>query len=236
MTTLLIKLMGQYVLSVKPLSESEAEQRRDEFLYVGDRLSLNFQDIEVRAVLQLIADFTDFNLVASDTVQGRITLRLKNVPWDQALDLVLKTKGLDKRQVGNVLMIAPAAEIAERERQEIEANRQVAELAPLRTEFFRIRYASASEIIGLLGSSSDEESAGAVLSPRGSAIVDERTNSLLITDTAAVLDRVRSVISLLDIPVRQVMIEARIVVATADVSEQLGISWGGGFIDTVKWW
>ena len=125
------------MLSVKPLTEIEAEQRRDEFLYVGDRLSLNFQDIEVRAVLQLIADFTDFNLVASDTVQGRITLRLKNVPWDQALDLVLKTKGLDKRQVGNVLMIAPAAEIAERERQEIEANRQVAELAPLKNRVFQ---------------------------------------------------------------------------------------------------
>ena len=108
---------------------------------MGDRISLNFQDIEVRAVLQLIADFTELNLVASDTVSGRITLRLQNVPWDQALELVLKTKGLDKRQVGNVLMVAPAAEIAERERQQIEANKQIAELAPLQSEFVRIRYA-----------------------------------------------------------------------------------------------
>ncbi len=120
-----------YVLSVKPLSKKEVEERKNEFTYVGDRISLNFQDIEMRAVLQLIADFTELNLVASDTVQGRITLRLQNVPWDQALELVLKTKGLDKRQVGNVLMVAPAAEIAERERQQIEANKQIAELAPL---------------------------------------------------------------------------------------------------------
>jgi type IV pilus assembly protein PilQ len=132
---------NEYVVSIKPLSKAEAEERRNEFAYVGERISLNFQDIEVRAVLQLIADFTELNLVASDTVAGRITLRLKNVPWDQALELVLKTKGLDKRQVGNVLMIAPAAEIAERERQEIEANKQIAELAPLRSEFIRIRYA-----------------------------------------------------------------------------------------------
>ncbi|MEM6605375.1 MAG: AMIN domain-containing protein, partial [Pseudomonadota bacterium] len=133
---------NQYVVSIKPLTPREVEERRSEFSYVGERISLNFQDIEVRAVLQLIADFTELNLVASDTVSGRITLRLQNVPWDQALELVLKTKGLDKRQVGNVLLVAPAAEIAERERQEIEANKQIAELAPLRSEFIRIRYAS----------------------------------------------------------------------------------------------
>ena len=132
------------MLSVKPLTKKEAEARQNEFTYVGDRISLNFQDIEVRAVLQLIADFTEMNLVASDTVSGRITLRLQNVPWDQALELVLKTKGLDKRQVGNVLMVAPAAEIAERERQQIEANKQIAELAPLQSEFVRIRYATAA--------------------------------------------------------------------------------------------
>ena len=124
---------NQYVLSVKPLSKKEVEERRNEFVYVGDRISLNFQDIEVRAVLQLIADFTELNLVASDTIAGRITLRLQNVPWDQALELVLKTKGLDKRLVGNVLMVAPAEEIAERERQQIEANKQIAELAPLKS-------------------------------------------------------------------------------------------------------
>ena len=122
----------QYVVSVQPVTEAEREERLSEFSYVGDRISLNFQNIEVRAVLQLIADFTDLNLVASDTVSGNITLRLQNVPWDQAMELVLKTKGLDSRQIGNVLMVAPAAEIAERERQEIEANKQLAELAPLK--------------------------------------------------------------------------------------------------------
>ena len=140
---------NEYVISVKPLTKKEVEKRKNEFNYVGDRISLNFQDIEVRAVLQLIADFTELNLVASDTVSGRITLRLQNVPWDQALELVLKTKGLDKRQVGNVLMVAPAAEIAERERQQIEANKQLAELAPLVSEFVRIRYANAEDVVEL---------------------------------------------------------------------------------------
>ncbi|MEP5763974.1 MAG: type IV pilus secretin PilQ family protein [Halieaceae bacterium] len=219
----------QYVVSVKPLTDREVEARKNEFNYTGDRLSLNFQDIEVRAVLQLIADFTELNLVASDTVSGRITLRLQNVPWDQALELVLKTKGLDKRQVGNVLMVAPAAEIAERERQEIEANKQIAELAPLQTEFIRIRYASASNIVGLFQAGSEE--GGTLISGRGSVIVDERTNSLIVTDTAAKLGEIRDLIDRVDIPIRQVMIEARIVIAQSDVSEQLGIKWGGGYLD-----
>jgi type IV pilus assembly protein PilQ len=197
---------NEYVLSVKRLTKKEMEKRKNEFTYVGDRISLNFQDIEVRAVLQLIADFTELNLVASDTVSGRITLRLQNVPWDQALELVLKTKGLDKRQVGNVLMVAPAAEIAERERQQIEANKQIAELAPLQSEFV-------------------------LISPRGSVIVDQRTNSLIITDTAAKLAEIRDLIELVDIPVRQVMIEARIVIAQTDLTKNLGIEWGGGYLN-----
>ncbi|MEE4192217.1 MAG: type IV pilus secretin PilQ [Halieaceae bacterium] len=219
----------QYVIAFKPLTPSEAEERRNEFNYVGDRLSLNFQDIEVRAVLQLIADFTELNLVASDTVQGRITLRLQNVPWDQALELVLKTKGLDKRQVGNVLMVAPAAEIAERERQEIEANKQIAELAPLQTEFIRIRYARAANVVGLLAAGSEE--GGSMVSGRGSVIVDERTNSLIITDTASKLGEIRNLIDRVDIPIRQVMIEARIVIAQSDASRALGIQWGGAYLD-----
>ncbi len=218
-----------YVVSVKPLTPREVETRKSEFAYVGDRLSLNFQDIEVRAVLQLIADFTELNLVASDTVSGRITLRLQNVPWDQALDLVLKTKGLDKRQVGNVLMVAPAAEIAERERQEIEANKQIAELAPLQTEFIRIRYANAADVVGLFEAGSEE--GGTLISRRGSVIVDTRTNSLIVTDTAAKLDEIRELIDHVDIPIRQVMIEARIVIAQSDVAQQLGIRWGGGYLD-----
>jgi len=132
---------GTYVVSVKPLTRQQLEEKNARFAFVGEKLSLNFQDIEVRKVLEIIADFTDLNLVASDTVQGNITLRLENVPWDQALELVLKSKGLDKRQAGNVLLVAPAAEIAERERQELESRRQLQELAPLQTEFIRIRYA-----------------------------------------------------------------------------------------------
>ena len=220
---------NQYVLSVKPLSKKEAERRANQFTYVGERISLNFQDIEVRAVLQLIADFTEQNLVASDTVAGRITLRLQNVPWDQALELVLKTKGLDKRQVGNVLMVAPAAEIAERERQQIEANKQIAELAPLQSEFVRIRYAKASEIVRLFQAGSED--GGSLISPRGSVVVDNRTNSLIITDTATKLAEIRNLIELVDIPVRQVMIEARIVIAQSDATKNLGIEWGGAFID-----
>jgi type IV pilus assembly protein PilQ len=238
-----------YVVAVKPLTRQEVEQKKKEFEFVGEKLSLNFQDIEVRAVLQLIADFTDLNLVASDTVSGRITLRLENVPWDQALDLILKTKGLDKRQDGNVLMVAPAAEIAERERQEIETNRQLEELAPLQTEFIKIKYASAEEIFKLFGRSggggsnvatgasqgaggrSDQRQREAsILSPRGQVIVDERTNSLMVTETAEKLDELRRLISSIDIPVRQVLIEARIVIASTDVSHQLGIQWGGAAV------
>ncbi|MFT7286995.1 MAG: type IV pilus assembly protein PilQ [Halieaceae bacterium] len=220
---------NEYVVSVKPLSKKEAEERRNEFTYVGERISLNFQDIEVRAVLQLVADFTELNLVASDTVAGRITLRLKNVPWDQALELVLKTKGLDKRQVGNVLMVAPAAEIAERERQEIEANKQIAELAPLRSEFIRIRYAKASEMVSLFQAGS--EAGGSLISSRGSVIVEQRTNSLIVTETSAKLEEIRDLIDRVDIPIRQVMIEARIVIAQSDLEKELGIQWGGAYLN-----
>ena len=220
---------NQYVISVKPLSKEEAERRKNEFTYVGERISLNFQDIEVRAVLQLIADFTELNLVASDTVSGRITLRLQDVPWDQALDLVLKTKGLDKRQVGNVLMVAPGAEIAERERQQIEANKQIAELAPLQSEFVRIRYAKALDIVGLFEAGSED--GGSLTSPRGSVVVDVRTNSIIITDIEAKLAEIRDLLALVDIPVRQVMIEARIVVAQSDATKNLGIEWGGGYLN-----
>jgi len=221
---------NQYVLSVKPLSKKEVEERRNEFVYVGDRISLNFQDIEIRAVLQLIADLTELNLVASDTVRGRITLRLQNVPWDQALELVLKTKGLDKRQIGNVLMVAPAAEIAERERQQIEANKQIAELAPLQSEFVRIRYANAANIVNLFNAGSEE--GGSLISGRGSVVVEPRTNSLIITETAPKLAEIRSLIELVDIPIRQVMIEARIVIAQSDATKNLGIEWGGAYLNT----
>jgi len=219
----------EYILAVAALSEEEKRERFNEFDYVGDRISLNFQNIGVRAVLQLIADFTELNLVASDSVTGSITLRLQNVPWDQALDLVLKTRGLDSRQIGNVLMVAPAQEIAERERQEIEANKQLAELAPLQSEFIRIRYAKAVDVVTLFEAGSEE--GGSLISERGSVVVDERTNSIVVTDTAAKLAEIRDLIEKVDIPIRQVMIEARIVVANSNIDEQLGIRWGGGYLN-----
>jgi type IV pilus assembly protein PilQ len=210
-------------ISVKPITKAEKERlATSEFPYSGEKLSLNFQNIEVRAVLQLIADFTGQNLVASDTVDGGITLRLKNVPWDQALDLVLKTKGLAKRQMGNVLLVAPAEEIAAREKIELEAVKQVEELAPLLSEYVQLRYAKAAEIASLLTSDSG------LMSSRGTAVVDERTNTLLMKDSGGNLDKIREAIALLDVPVRQVLIEARIVIANTSVGEKLGIRWGGG--------
>jgi type IV pilus assembly protein PilQ len=229
---------NQYVVSVKPLTKEEVETRKKEFAFTGQRLSLNFQDIEVRAVLQIIADFTGLNLVASDTVSGRITLRLQNVPWDQALALVLKTKGLDKRQDGNVLMVAPAAEIAERERQELESTKQVQELAPLQTEHIRVRYARARDLYKLFapagggGAGAGPGTAGAksILSARGSVIVDDRTNSLLVSETAQKMEEFRRIVKLLDVPIRQVLIEARLVIANSDFSNSIGIKWGGAGI------
>ena len=215
-------------IDVTPISEAELKDREAAFKYTGEKLSLSFQDIEVRSVLQLLAEFTDLNLVASDTVSGRITLRLKNVPWDQALELILKTKGLDQRQSGNVLLVAPAAEIAAREKLELENQKQISELAPLRTEFVQVRYASATELFNLFSSGGDGGSS--MLSERGSVIVDERTNSIILTDTADRLEEFRRVIGQLDIPVRQVLIEARIVSANTTFSEEMGITWGGGGI------
>lgn len=220
-------------ISVKPLSEADAEKRKAEhFTYSGEKLSLNFQDIDVRSVLQLIADFTDLNLVASDTVQGNITLRLQNVPWDQALDLVLKTKGLDKRQVGNVLLVAPADEIAARERQELESQRQIAELAPLRREVVQVNYAKAADIAQLFQSVTDK---GGESGDRGSIAVDDRTNNIIAYQTQERLDELRRIVAQLDIPVRQVMIEARIVEANVDYDKSLGVRWGGNLWTGDKW-
>jgi len=228
---------NEYVLSIKPLTEQEKRDKKKDFEFNGDKLSFNFQDIEVRAVLQIIADFTNLNLVASDTVQGRITLRLENVPWDQALALVLKTKGLDKRLEGNVMMVAPAAEIAERERQELSTKKQLEELAPLRTEYLRVRYANAKEMFELFrtktgdggdsGGSGGSKSTGSVLSERGRAIVDERTNSIIVTDTADRIEAFKRLVDQIDIPIRQVMIEARLVIANSNFRRELGVRWGG---------
>lgn len=219
------------VVEVKPISEElQAEARKDEFGYQGEQLSLNFQNIEVRAVLQLLADFTGLNLVTSDTVQGNLTLRLKNVPWDQALDIILKTKGLAMRQNGNVMLVAPAAEIAAREKQELAAQKQLVELEPLYSEIIEINFAKASELAILLENDDDEENSGddttGFLSNRGSVTVDERTNSLLLRDTASQLVQIHKLIEQLDIPIRQVLIESRIVIANDDFTKELGVRFG----------
>lgn len=215
---------NKFTVAVEELSNQEAEERREEkFPYSGEKLSLNFQDIEVRSVLQLIADFTGLNLVASDTVSGSITLRLDSVPWDQALELILKTKGLDKRQVGNVLLVAPASEIANRERLELETNRQQRELAPVRLDIIQVNYAKASDLVSLLQQDAE------LISGRGFISSDTRTNTISVRETTEKLEQIRRLISTWDIPVRQVLIEARIVRAQTNIARDLGVQWGGGF-------
>lgn len=217
---------NQFTVSVEELSKEEVQKRKkDKFPFTGEKLSLNFQDIEVRAVLQLIADFTSLNLVASDTVGGKITLRLQNVPWDQALELILKTKGLDKRTVGNVLLVAPAEEIAAREKLELETNKQVAALAPVRLEVIQVNYAKAEDIVTLLSKDSE------LISVRGFISSDERTNTISVRETSEKQEQIRELIATWDIPVRQVLIEARIVRARSNIAEEMGIQWGGGLLE-----
>jgi type IV pilus assembly protein PilQ len=213
---------NQFTVEIRETTKEEKEERRkQEFGYTGERLSLNFQDIEVRSVLQLLADFTGTNIVVSDTVTGNLTLRMQNVPWDQALDIVLKTKGLAKRVNGNVMLIAPSEEIAAREKLELESQKQIEELAPLYSDFIQINYAKAAELAELLQS---EDSS--LMSERGKVTTDERTNTLLIQDTAEKLEQIRRMVALLDIPVRQVLIESRIVIANNDFSRDLGVKFG----------
>ncbi|HRO77973.1 MAG TPA: type IV pilus secretin PilQ family protein [Acinetobacter towneri] len=211
--------------------------------YTGKKISLDFQDIEVRRVLQLLADFTGINMVAADTVQGNITLRLKDVPWDQALDIILKTKNLDKRRNGNVIWIAPVSELIKAEEEEAKAIAQSVKLAPLQTEYIQLNYAKAADIEKLItegknasnsrtGSNTNTgtdplgDSVGSLLSPRGTVSVDPRTNTLIINDTSAKIDQIRQMIDLLDVSVKQVMIEARIVRATTDFTKEMGVKWG----------
>lgn len=211
-----------FTLEFRALTPSEKEAaQRQKVVYSGDRLSLNFQDIEVRAVLQLLADFTGLNLVASDTVSGNITLRLKNVPWDQALDIILKTKGLSMRQTGNVIMVAPTQEIAAQEKLELESQQQIEDLSPLRSEFIQVNYAKAGELASMIKSKDTN-----MLSERGNVTVDSRTNTLIVQDTTAKLDDIRKIVNRLDIPVRQVMIESRIVIANNDFARDLGVRFG----------
>ncbi|HEY3486561.1 MAG TPA: type IV pilus secretin PilQ family protein, partial [Gammaproteobacteria bacterium] len=214
-----------FTLELKPIPKEVREQQvKEKFGYTGERLSLNFQDIEVRSVLQLIADFTNLNVVVSDSVSGTLTLRLKNVPWDQALDIILDSKGLAQRKSGNVLLIAPTEEIATREKLELEAVKQVQELAPLRSEYVQINYAKAEELAALLRGG--EKAGGSLLSERGRVTIDQRTNTLLVQDTADKLEEVRALVTRLDIPVRQVEIVSRIVIASNDFNKELGIRFG----------
>jgi type IV pilus assembly protein PilQ len=211
-----------YTVEVKPVTKEQKEAAKpSEEQFTGERLSLNFQDIEVRAVLQLLADFTSLNIVTSDTVQGSLTLRLQNVPWDQALDLILKTKGLGMRRSGNVIMIAPTEEIATREKLELESKKQVEELAPLQSELIQVNYAKASDLVALL-----QNQDKTLLSERGKVSVDERTNTLLVLETAERLVGIRKLVTKLDVPVKQVLIESRIVVANNDFARALGTRFG----------
>ncbi|MGP4953559.1 secretin N-terminal domain-containing protein, partial [Psychrobacter sp. T6-1] len=222
------------------------EPTLEERVYTGEALSMEFQDVEVRSVLDILAQFTDMNIVASDSVAGNITLRLINVPWDQALDIILKSKNLGKRENGNVILVAPSTELAEQEARELAAQQAVEAYAPLRTEYIRLSYARAQDVFNLIsqgsGSTGNNNIGGAInnnigtanrfednstlLSPRGTVTIDERTNTLIVKDVADSIENIRELISKIDIPVRQVMIEARIVSATDSFSKEIGVRWG----------
>jgi type IV pilus assembly protein PilQ len=220
-----------FTLELKPPVQRAAatpgvfDQNRD---YTGERLTLNFQDLETRAVLQLIADFSGLNIVVSDTVQGSVTLRLQNVPWDQALDIVMTTKGLDMRRNGNVIIVAPAEEIAAREQADLEAQAAIQTLEPLRSEFIQVNYAKAAELAELIrgGQSGGGGMQSGLISERGSVAIDVRTNTLLVSDTARSLENIRRLVTTLDIPVRQVSIETRVVIVNDDYSRELGVRFG----------
>jgi len=210
-----------FVLKVKEKEKKAPGYLGESEDFSGRTISLNFQDIPVRTVLQIIADYNEFNLITSDTVTGNITLRLDGVPWDQALDIILKVKGLDKRMQGNILMVAPSDELAAREAKNLQAQQQVEELAPLYSEYVQINYAKAAEFSELI---KNEDTS--ILSPRGSVSVDERTNTLLIRDTAKSIEDIKRMVNILDIPIRQVIIEARMVTVKDNINEELGIRWG----------
>jgi type IV pilus assembly protein PilQ len=226
---------NRFTIEIKPLQEDPNKLTQGTRAgYKGEKLSLNFQNVEVRAVLQVIADFTGLNIITSDTVTGSLTLRLKDIPWDQALDIIMQTKGLDMRKNGNVVLIAPREELAVKEKQQLEAQQQISDLEPLQTESFQLNYIKSQDLVNLItsnrpgsaGGSQGTGGQGSILSKRGVAIVDPRTNLLFVSDTSARLEDVRRIIRQLDTPVRQVVIESRIVVADDKFSRQLGVRFG----------
>lgn len=215
---------GEYIINITPLAGAvTATGEAGEFSFSGELINVNFQNVDIHSVLSLLAEVNDFSLVVSDSVSGNVTLRLVNVPWDQALEMVLRSEELDQRIEGTVMYIAPAAEIAAAELLELENNQNAVNLAPLFTEYIEVNYAEAQILAELI-----QSEAGSILSERGTATVDARTNTLIVQDVAAVLDDVRDMVRRLDIPVRQVLIEARIVNATTNFSDALGVRWGGG--------
>src|SRR5450432_3285349 len=213
---------NQYTVEIKPSTKrtAGAEEKKE---YTGERLTLNFQDIDVRSVLQLLADTSGQNIVVSDSVAGNLTLRLQNVPWDQALDIVLRTKGLDKRRQDNVIIIGPTEELASREKAELAAHKEVQELSPTHTEFMQVNYAKVADLAKLIKTTNSKES---MLSPRGTLSIDERTNTLLVQDTSDKLADIRRLVQTLDVPVKQVLIEARIVIVSDTFERDLGARFG----------
>ena len=206
------------------MTSEEAEERQKElFPYSGEPIDLNFQDVELRSVLQIIAEVAELNLVVSDEVDGNITLRLKNVPWDQALDIVLRTEGLDKRILGNVLLVAKADEIAKREEQELENSKKIEELAPLQTQYIQVDFRKASEMKTHL------EDAKLITPERGFVMADDETNVLMVRDTEKALTEIRKTLRKFDVEVQQVLIEARLVTARSSVTKDLGVKWGFGY-------
>ncbi|HEX9301459.1 MAG TPA: type IV pilus secretin PilQ [Casimicrobiaceae bacterium] len=229
----------RFILEVKPVQEDPNKLiQGTKQGYKGEKLSLNFQNVEVRAVLQVIADFTGLNIITSDTVTGSLTLRLKDIPWDQALDIIMQTKGLDMRKNGNVVLIAPREELALKEKQQLESQLQISQLEPLVFESFQLNYIKASDLENIISTNTQQKfgagagqtrttgGQGSILSDRGVALVDPRTNILFVSDTASRLEEVRKIIRQLDTPIRQVVIEARIVIASDKFSKQLGVRFG----------
>lgn len=220
----------------RPSDQSKVKSRTP--IYTGKKISLDFQDIEVRRVLQLLAEFTGINMVASDSVQGNMTLRMQDVPWDQALDIILKTKNLDQRRNGNVIWIAPLPEMIKSEEEQAKAIAQSVKLAPIQTEYIQLKYAKVTDIEKLISKGSSnlssnrtstdvtQEMDGTMLSPRGTLSIDPRTNTLILNDTAQKIDQIRKMVDLLDVSIKQVMIEARIVRATTDFTKEMGVKWG----------
>ena len=230
---------NKFILEVKPILEDPNKLvQGSRGGYKGEKLSLNFQNVEVRAVLQVIADFTGLNIITSDTVQGSLTLRLKDIPWDQALDIILQTKGLDMRKNGNVVLIAPREELALKEKQQLENAIQISELEPLVSESFQLNYIRVEDLLNLVTSNTQQRfgegagqtrttgGQGSIISKRGVALADKRSNILFVTDTASRLEEVRKIIRQIDTPIRQVMIEARVVIASDTFSQQLGVRFG----------